>query len=435
MAVDVPIALLGYGTVGAAVNRLLIESAADIERATGHRLRVVKALVRDPGKERDYPPVGRGAHRRLRGDRRRPVDRGRRRGDGRARAGRRLRARAAAARSPRRHREQAARRAARRRALRRGLVGRGAVAVRGECLCRDPRDQGAARVARRDERAPGARHRQRHDQLHAHRDGGGKQLRRGARRGAGARVRRGRSHRRRVGRRCGREDGDPRDGRVQLPGRPRRRRLLGNRRDRSARRRRGTRARHGDPPRRHRAARRRIVRRPGPARARRQAAPARQGRRRVQRGDAAGRRDPRDHARRPRRRRHRDGLGGGRGHHERARHDGHGLPAERRRMARAAEARRRARAARRSTSGSRSRIVPARWRASPRSWQSARSRSRGSSSMPNGSGAALHVVTHEARAGSLSDALEALGALPEVHQRSLPLPVVSDRGVAELGWA
>src|SRR5213593_5078975 len=53
--VDVPIALLGYGTVGAAVNRLLTESAEDIERATGHRLRVVKALVRDAGKERDYP--------------------------------------------------------------------------------------------------------------------------------------------------------------------------------------------------------------------------------------------------------------------------------------------------------------------------------------------------------------------------------------------
>ena len=50
-----PIALLGYGTVGAAVNRLLTESAEDIERATGHRLRIVKALVRDAGKERDYP--------------------------------------------------------------------------------------------------------------------------------------------------------------------------------------------------------------------------------------------------------------------------------------------------------------------------------------------------------------------------------------------
>src|SRR5437763_396072 len=54
-SVDVPVALLGYGTVGAAVNRLLTDSAEDIERATGHRLRVVKALVQDLGKERDYP--------------------------------------------------------------------------------------------------------------------------------------------------------------------------------------------------------------------------------------------------------------------------------------------------------------------------------------------------------------------------------------------
>jgi homoserine dehydrogenase len=54
-SVDVPVALLGYGTVGAAVNRLLTESADDIERATGHRLRVVHALVRDPAKERDFP--------------------------------------------------------------------------------------------------------------------------------------------------------------------------------------------------------------------------------------------------------------------------------------------------------------------------------------------------------------------------------------------
>jgi len=54
-SVDVPVALLGYGTVGAAVNRLLIESADEIERATGHRLRVTRALVRDTDKERDYP--------------------------------------------------------------------------------------------------------------------------------------------------------------------------------------------------------------------------------------------------------------------------------------------------------------------------------------------------------------------------------------------
>src|SRR5919205_3347387 len=57
-SVDVPIALLGYGTVGSAVNRLLIESADDIERATGHRLRVVRALVRDVAKDRSYPTSG-----------------------------------------------------------------------------------------------------------------------------------------------------------------------------------------------------------------------------------------------------------------------------------------------------------------------------------------------------------------------------------------
>jgi homoserine dehydrogenase len=55
--VDVPVALLGYGNVGAAVDRLLTESAADIERATGHRLRVVRALVRDPARERERVPA------------------------------------------------------------------------------------------------------------------------------------------------------------------------------------------------------------------------------------------------------------------------------------------------------------------------------------------------------------------------------------------
>ena len=54
-SVDVPVGLLGYGTVGASVNRLLTEQADDIERATGHRLRVVKALVRDVEKKRAYP--------------------------------------------------------------------------------------------------------------------------------------------------------------------------------------------------------------------------------------------------------------------------------------------------------------------------------------------------------------------------------------------
>ncbi len=53
-SVDVPVALLGYGTVGAAVHRLLEEQGDEIERATGHRLRVVRALVRDPAKPRGF---------------------------------------------------------------------------------------------------------------------------------------------------------------------------------------------------------------------------------------------------------------------------------------------------------------------------------------------------------------------------------------------
>ena len=56
MAVDVPVALLGYGNVGGAVARMLAESADDIERATGHRLRIVRALVRDPERERAHLP-------------------------------------------------------------------------------------------------------------------------------------------------------------------------------------------------------------------------------------------------------------------------------------------------------------------------------------------------------------------------------------------
>jgi homoserine dehydrogenase len=54
---------------------------------------------------------------------------------------------------------------------------------------------------------------------------------------------------------------------------------------------------------------------------------------------------------------------------------------------------------------------------------------------PNGQGAALHVVTHETSAGALGAALTRLESLSEVHGRPLPLPVISDRGVSELGWA
>ena len=53
----------------------------------------------------------------------------------------------------------------------------------------------------------------------------------------------------------------------------------------------------------------------------------------------------------------------------------------------------------------------------------------------NGDGAAVHVVTHETREGALTEALAAIAAMPEVRKPPLPFPVVSDRGVAELGWA
>ena len=55
-SVDVGVGLLGYGTVGSAVSRMLAESADEIERATGHRLTVVRALVRDPAKNREFVP-------------------------------------------------------------------------------------------------------------------------------------------------------------------------------------------------------------------------------------------------------------------------------------------------------------------------------------------------------------------------------------------
>jgi homoserine dehydrogenase len=55
-SVDVGVGLLGYGTVGSAVSRMLAESGDEIERATGHRLTVVRALVRDPAKARGFSP-------------------------------------------------------------------------------------------------------------------------------------------------------------------------------------------------------------------------------------------------------------------------------------------------------------------------------------------------------------------------------------------
>ncbi len=165
----------------------------------------------------------------------------------------------------------------------------------------DPGDQGAPRGARRVERPPRARHRQRDDELHPHEDGDRRDLRGRARGGAAARLRGGRSDGGRLGRGRGRQDGDPRDDRVRLARHARRRRVRGN---------------HGHRARAHPrgatrwewssgwSARATLV--DGAVDVRVQPAlvdrhhPAGRGRGGVQRGDAPGRRDPGDHARRAR---------------------------------------------------------------------------------------------------------------------------------------
>ena len=82
-----PVAL-GYGTVGSAVDRLLGDGADDIERATGHRLRRRPRARPRPDEGARPRARRRRADDRLRRDPRRPLDRGRRRGDGRHRADR-----------------------------------------------------------------------------------------------------------------------------------------------------------------------------------------------------------------------------------------------------------------------------------------------------------------------------------------------------------
>jgi len=49
------IGLLGYGTVGSAVHRLLTDGAEAIERVTGHPVEVAAALVRDPSRHPEAP--------------------------------------------------------------------------------------------------------------------------------------------------------------------------------------------------------------------------------------------------------------------------------------------------------------------------------------------------------------------------------------------
>jgi hypothetical protein len=54
---------------------------------------------------------------------------------------------------------------------------------------------------------------------------------------------------------------------------------------------------------------------------------------------------------------------------------------------------------------------------------------------PGDGHAVLHVVTHEAASGHVDAALAAIRALPESRGDASALPVVSGRGVEELGWA
>jgi homoserine dehydrogenase len=52
-----------------------------------------------------------------------------------------------------------------------------------------------------------------------------------------------------------------------------------------------------------------------------------------------------------------------------------------------------------------------------------------------GGGAVLHIVVHEAPQSAVDGALAEIAELPDVHARPFLVPVVSDRGVSELGWA
>jgi hypothetical protein len=55
--------------------------------------------------------------------------------------------------------------------------------------------------------------------------------------------------------------------------------------------------------------------------------------------------------------------------------------------------------------------------------------------VPVDGGAALHVVLHEAAQRDIDGALAEIESLEEVRAPASALPVVSDRGVVELGWA
>ena len=57
-AADLNIALLGFGTVGTGVVRILTEQADQLAGRAGRRLNLTQIVVRDTSRERDYVPAG-----------------------------------------------------------------------------------------------------------------------------------------------------------------------------------------------------------------------------------------------------------------------------------------------------------------------------------------------------------------------------------------
>ena len=221
------IGLLGSGNVGAAVIRLLHEHGDDVARRAGVRLEVARVAVRDPGRDRGLPlPADRFTD-----DPGAVVD------DpsidivcelmGGVEPARELLLRALASGKSVVTANKELLAVARRGAVHRRGRGRRRPVLRSRGGRRDPVDPAAPGVPRGGARRSHPRHRERDDQLHPDPDVRARMdVRGGGRRGAAARVRRGRSDGRRRGVRRGREVRDPRVGRVRRA-RRRRRRLPG----------------------------------------------------------------------------------------------------------------------------------------------------------------------------------------------------------------
>ena len=232
------VALLGCGTVGAEVVRLLVGSADDLAARIGAPLELVGIAVRRAGRARDLPVddalfTTDAAGLVARDDVDLVVE-----VIGGIEPARTLLLSRAARRQGRRDGQQGAARRGRREPARRGRRGRRRPLLRGERRRRDPAAAAAARVAGRRRRPPGHGHRQRHHQLRPDPHGRDRRgLRRGARRGHRAGLRRGRPDRRRRGLRRRRQGGDPRLAGLPHPRHGRRRPPRGHhRRDRGRRR-------------------------------------------------------------------------------------------------------------------------------------------------------------------------------------------------------